>query len=147
MSLENKNRQRIAAVNTITVYCSIEEGLASYRIQHGRPVKDNSPVLKAKEPDALSQAIQSIKREKKPTKYFVCLGNPSLTLYKKVALYTTSGSLSRHFLRKHVKRLQGGVYIDCWICGVRLEDRVQLLIYTERFYRTVLQGPAERLIT
>jgi hypothetical protein len=82
-------------------------------------VKDDSPlVLKAKEPNALSQAIRSIKREKRPTKCFVCLRNPSLTLYERVALYTTLGSLSRHFLRKHVKRLQGGVHIDCWICSV-----------------------------
>ena len=69
-------------------------------------MKDNSPlVLKAKELDALSQAIRSIKREKRPTKCFIYLGNPSLTLHKRVALYATLGSLSRHFLRKHVKRL------------------------------------------
>jgi len=147
-SLENENRRRIAAVNAITAYCGVEEGPASHRIQRGRPVKDDSPpVLKAKEPDALSQAIRSIKREKRPTKCFVCLGNPSLTLRERVASYATSGSLSRHFLRKHVKRLQGGVHIDCWICGVRLEDRVQLLIHAERFHGTVSRGPAERLIT
>jgi transcription elongation factor Elf1 len=111
-------------------------------------VKDDSPpVLKAKEPDALSQAIQSIKREKRLTKYFVCLGNLSLTLCERVASYATSGSLSRHFLRKHVSRLQGGVHIDCQICGLRLEDRVQLLIHAERFHGTVSRGPAKRLIT
>jgi hypothetical protein len=147
-SLENENRRRIAAVNAITAYCSVEEGLASCRIQRGRLVKDNSPpVLKAEEPDALSQAIRSIKREKRPTKCFVCLGNPSLTLRERVASYATSGSLSRHFLRKHVGRLQGGLHIDCRICGVRLEDRVQLLIHAERFHGTVSRGPAERLIT
>ena len=102
-SLENENRRRI---NAITAYCGIEEGPASHRIQCGRPVKDDSPpVLKAKEPDALSQAIRSIKREKRPTKCFVCLGNLSLTLRERVASYATSGSLSRHFLRKHVRRL------------------------------------------
>ena len=54
-SLENENRRRIAAVNAITAYCGVEEGPASRRIQRGRPVKDDSPlVLKAKEPDALS---------------------------------------------------------------------------------------------
>ena len=86
-------------------------------------MKDDSPlVLKAEEPNALSQAIQSIKREKRLTKCFICLGNPSLTLRKRVALYATLGSLSRHFLRKHVGRLQGGLHIDCRICSVRLED-------------------------
>ena len=69
-------------------------------------MKDDSPlVLKAKEPNALSQAIQLIKREKRPIKYFVCLRNLSLTLCERVASYATLGSLSRHFLRKHMKRL------------------------------------------
>jgi hypothetical protein len=137
-SLENKNRRRIAVVNAITAYCGMEEGPASRRIQRGRPVKDDSPpVLKAEEPDALSQAIRSIKREKGLIKCFVYLRNPSLTLRERVASYATLGSLSRHFLRKHVGRLQGGLHIDCRICSIRLEDRVQLLIYVERFHRTV----------
>jgi hypothetical protein len=147
-SLENENQQRIAAVNAITVYCSVEEGPAFCCIQRGRLVKDDSLlVLKAEEPNALSQAIRSIKREKRLTKCFVCLRNLSLTLHKRVALYATLSSLSRHFLRKHIDRLQRELYIDCWICSVRLEDRVQLLIHTERFHRTVSQSLAERLIT
>jgi len=32
MSLENENRQRIAAVNAITAYCGMKEGPASYCI-------------------------------------------------------------------------------------------------------------------
>ncbi|KAH8585358.1 hypothetical protein B0O99DRAFT_679450, partial [Bisporella sp. PMI_857] len=101
-SLENEYQRRIAAVNAITAYCGVEEGPASRRIQRGRPVKDESPpVLKTEEPDTLSQAIRSIKSEKRPTKCFVCLGNRSLTLRERVASYATSGSLSRHFLRKH----------------------------------------------
>jgi hypothetical protein len=52
----------------------------------------------------------------------------------------TSGSLSRHFLRKHVSRLKGGVHIYCRICCVGLEDRVQLLIHAERFHGTVSRG-------
>jgi hypothetical protein len=147
-SLENENRRRIAAVNAITAYYDVEEGPPSRRIQRGRPVKDNSPlILKTKEPNALSKAIRSIKREKRPTKCFVCLRNPSLTLRERVASYATSGSLSRHFLRKHVSKLQGGVHLDCRICNVRLEDRVQLLVHAERFHGTVSRGPAERLIT
>jgi hypothetical protein len=92
-SLENENQRRIAAVNAITAYCDIEKGPASRRIQQGRPVKDDSPpVLKPEEPDVLNQVIRSIKREKRPTKCFVCLGNPSLTLRERVASYAASGS-------------------------------------------------------
>lgn len=147
-SLETETRRRIAAINAITAYCGVEEGPISRCTLRGRPTKDDSPPLvKFEEYDAVSQAIQSIKSEKRPTKCFVCLGNPSLTLRERVASYATSGSLSRHFLRKHVSKLQGGVHIDCRICGVKLEDRVQLLIHAERFHGTVSRGPAERLIT
>jgi hypothetical protein len=42
-SLENESRRRIAAINAITAYCSVEERPAPRRIQRGRPVKDDSP--------------------------------------------------------------------------------------------------------
>ncbi|KAH8587036.1 hypothetical protein B0O99DRAFT_699067 [Bisporella sp. PMI_857] len=147
-SLENEYQRRIAAVNAITAYCGVEEGPAPRRIQRGRPVKDESPpVLKTEEPDALSQAIRSIKNKKRPTKCFLCLGNPFLALRDRVTSYATPGSLSRHFLRKRVNKLQEGVRIDCQICGDKLKNRVELLIHAERFHGTVSRGPAERLIT
>jgi hypothetical protein len=105
-------------------------------------MKDNSlPVLKAEEPNALSHVIRSIKGEKRPTKYFVCLRNLSLILRERVASYVTSGSLSRHFLRKHVSRLQGGMHIDCQICSVRQEDRVQLTDSRREVSWDCLAGP------
>ena len=147
ISLENENRRRIAAINAITVYCGVEEGLPSRRIQRGRPLKNNSPpAVKAEEPDVLSQVIQSIKTKKRPTKCFVCLRNPSLTLRERVASYVTPGSLSRHFFRKYVKKLEDGAYIVCRICDIRIEHRITLLIHAERFHGTVSRGPAERLV-
>lgn len=126
----------------------MEEGPIVRQIQRGCPVNEESPpAIKSEGPKALSKAIQSIKGENRPTKCFVCLGNPSLTIHERVASYATSGSLSRHFLRKHVSKLQGGVHFDCQICNVRLKDRVQLLIHAEKYHGTVSRGPAERLIT
>jgi hypothetical protein len=146
-SLENEYRRRIGAINAITAYCGVEERPLSRRFQRGRPLEDDSSlVVKVEEPDALSQAILSIKTEKRPTKCFVCLGNPSLTLRERVASYATPGSLSRHFFKKHVKKLEDGAYIDCRICDIRMEHQIALLIHTERFHGTVSQGPAERLV-
>jgi hypothetical protein len=105
---------------------------------------DHPPVFKTEEPDPLSQAILSIETEKTLTKCFVCLGNPSLTLRERVASCTTPGSLSRHFFKKHVKKLEDGAHIDCRICDVRMEHRITLLIHAERFHGTVSRGPAER---
>lgn len=147
-SIENENRRRIAAINAITAYCSIEEGPASRCIQRGHPLKDhNLPVAKAEEPDEnLNQAIVSIKREKRPTRCFVCLGKPPLTMRERVKSYATPGSLRRHFFEKHVKKLEDGAHIDCQICDIRMEHRIALLIHAERFHGTVSRGPAERLI-
>merc|ERR1711977_482813 len=62
------------------------------------------------------------------------------------ATYSNPGSLSRHFRRYHVSKLQVGQFIDCMDCGVRLETRTELLIHAERFHGTVSRVPAERLI-
>jgi hypothetical protein len=137
-SLENEIRRRIAAINATTIYCGIEEGPASRRSQRGHPLKDDSPpVTKTQESDILSQAIRSIKAEKRPIICFVCLGNPSLTLRERVVSYATPGSLSRHFLRKHVSKLEEGEQIDCRICDIRLEHRQHLQNHAERFHGTV----------
>ena len=126
----------------------MEEGSASRCIQRERPLKDDSPlVLKAEEPSAaLSRAIRSIKTEKRPTKYFVCLGNLSLTLRERVASYATPGSLSRHFFKKHVKKIEDGAPINRRFYDIKIEHRIALLIHAERFHGIVSQGPAKRLV-
>jgi hypothetical protein len=146
-SFENEMRRRIAAVNAITAYCGVEEGPASRRTQRGRLLKDNSPpVVKVEEPNvALSQAILSIKREtrqSRPTKCFVCLGNPSLVMRKRVKSYATPGSLSRHFLGRHVNKLKDGACVECGICYVTIENQIALLVYAERFHGTVSRAAA-----
>jgi hypothetical protein len=147
-SIENETRRRIAAINAITAYCDLEEGPVSRPTPRGRQLKvDSHPVIKAEKPEqTLSQAILAIKREERPTRCFVCLGNPYLSMRERVASYATPGSLSRHFLNKHVKKLEHGATIDCQICDVKLEHRIDLLIHAERFHGTVSRGPAERLI-
>jgi Protein of unknown function (DUF3435) len=118
--LENEYQQRIAAINTIVAYCDVEESAPSCFIPYGRLFKDNSlSVVKIKgQNTTLSRAILLIKTDKKPTICFVCLGNLSLILRERIALYINPGSLSRHFLRKHIKKLQDNEYIDCRICGI-----------------------------
>jgi Protein of unknown function (DUF3435) len=146
-SLENETRRRIAAVDAITAYCGVEEGPASRPTYRGRPLKDDSPpVIKAEEPNvALSQAIISIKRETRPTKCFVCLGNPSLAMRERIKSYATPGSLSRHFLGKHVRKLKDGARVDCGICHTTMKNQIALLVHAERFHGTVSRA-AERLV-
>lgn len=139
-SPEQKLQQRITAINAVTLYCGVEEGAPSRHVRRGPPVQ-------AAEPDvALRQAISCIKTDKRPKVCFCCIGNPHLTMRERVAEYSTPGSLSRHFVRKHVSKMQDGQFIDCMDCDVRLKTRIELLIHAERFHGTVSRVPAERLI-
>ncbi|PQE05390.1 C2H2 finger domain-containing protein [Rutstroemia sp. NJR-2017a BBW] len=143
-TLEREYQRRIAAINAITAYCGVEEGTPYRHGPRGRPAKSTVPVItKAAKlaPSAsditLSNAILSIKTDKRPTKCFLCLGNPALPLQERVTSYATPGSLSRHFLRRHVKKLKESEQIECRICDIRLEHRDHLQNHAERFHGTV----------
>jgi hypothetical protein len=146
-SLEQELQRRITAINAVTLYCGVEEGAPSRHVRRGPPgTVVYSPVQAAKPDVALRQAISSIKTDKRPKVCFACIGNPHLTIGERVAEYSTPGSLSRHFVRKHVSKLQAGQFIDCMDCDIRLKTRKELLIHGERFHGTVSRVPAERLI-
>jgi hypothetical protein len=147
--LEKECQQRIAAIYAVTVYCSVEEGQPCCCGQYSRPLEGNvPPVIQAADlarsalDIVLSRAILLIKTDKRPTLCFLYLGNPVLPIRKKVVLYATPSSLTRHFLRKHVRKLKEWDQIDCWMCDVRLEHRQHLQNHAERFHRTVLQRTA-----
>jgi hypothetical protein len=93
-SLEKEYQRRIAAINAVTAYCGVEEGTSCRRGRPGRPVGGKvSRVVEAEEPAlswsdiALSQAISSIRTEKRPTIYFLCLGNSNLPIRKRVFFF------------------------------------------------------------
>ena len=74
------------------------------------------------------------------------LGSPSVTLRERVALYATPGSLSRHFFKNNIKKLEDRAHNECRICNIRMEQKIALLFYAERFHGTVSRVPAERLV-
>ena len=126
------------------MYYGVKEGTPYRHNPCGRPTKgDALAVAKATKltPLALeivlNQVILSIKTDKRPTKCFLCLGNPAMILREQVASYATPGSLSRHFLRKHVRKLEEKEQIDCRICDIRLQHRQHLQNHAERFHGTV----------
>jgi len=103
-------------------------------------------VLATKLDVVLYYAISFIKIDKRLKICFVYIRSPRLTIREKIAEYATSGSLSRHFVRKHVSKLSDGQFVDCMDCSVRLKTRKDLLIHAERFHGTVSRGLAERMI-
>jgi hypothetical protein len=91
---------------------------------------------------ALSQAILSMMSDERPTKCFLCLGNPQLSIRERIRDYATPGSLSRHFHNRHVKKLPAKQQIDCGVCDIRLLHRMHLLNHAERSHGTVSQRTA-----
>lgn len=92
-----------------------------------------------------SEALVRLKvrsKDKRPTIYFLCLRNPALTIHERVVLYVTPGSLSSHFNRKHVSKLEEWGQSIYWMYDVKLEHRQYLQNHVERFYRTVLRRSA-----
>jgi len=146
-SPEQELQRRITAINAVTLYCGVEEGAPSRHVRRGPPGTVVSPPLQAAELEvALRKAISSIRTDKRPKVCFCCIGNPHLTMRERVATYATPGYLSRHFVRKHVSKLQDGQVVDCMDCNVRLKTSKDLLIHAERFHGTISRVPAARLI-
>jgi hypothetical protein len=121
-SPEKELQRRIAAIHTITAYCGVEKGRSHLYIRHSRPAGGSIPtIVKAEEqarPEldvALSQAISSVISDKRPTKYFLYLGNPQSSICERIRNYAIPGSLSRHFHNRHVKRMLAKQQIDCSI--------------------------------
>jgi Protein of unknown function (DUF3435) len=80
-------QRRIAAINAVTAYCGVEEGISYRRGRPGRSREgDGSTVVKVEQPAlsrsdiALNEAILSIRTDKRPTICFLCLGNPKLPI-------------------------------------------------------------------
>lgn len=141
-SFEKELQRRIVGINAVTAYCGVEEGRSYHITERSRSTESvvltsvNAQVQSASN-TALGQAIASVKTDKRPKVCFLCLGNPRLSMDERVKEYATVGSLSRHFLRHHVNRLEAGKQIDCQICDVRMIHRISLLNHAETIHGTV----------
>jgi hypothetical protein len=144
-SLEKECQRRITAINAMTAYCSVEEGVTFRHSRASQPVplvsvvKDEKP-LRSEADIMLRHVISSVTTDKRPTICFACLGNPNLTIWERVVSFANPGCLTRHFMRKHVRRLGVNEPTECRICDVRLEHRMHFQSHAEKFHGTVSQS-------
>jgi hypothetical protein len=128
--------RRIAAINAVVAVCDAEEGGPSQ--PHGiqkrstdavdmplaAPVPKKQKFTPSDQTDStFSQAIASvcIKSPKaRPTICFLCLGNSRLPESERLEMYKNSGSLSRHFINRHIKPFPNDMRCKCSICGEKL---------------------------
>jgi hypothetical protein len=146
-SPEKELQRRIVAIHAVTAYCSVEEGRSHLHIRRGRPAGGSAPIIIKEQARSelditLSQAISSVISDKRPTKCFLCLGNPQLSIRERIRDYATPGSLSRHFHNRHVKKMLAKQQIDYGVCDVRLLYRMHLLNHAERFHGIVSRRTA-----
>ncbi|KAI1934754.1 hypothetical protein LOZ66_005609 [Ophidiomyces ophidiicola] len=158
-SLEAEYQRRIKTINAGVAFCGVEEGRPLRRPaqSRGRPVPDgDDPCPPAKrqrlsaEDDTevlLRQAIESVKvnsRDERPQVCFLCVGNPNCSLEDRVAKYKTPGSLTRHFLRKHVNPPWPANGVECNVCDREaFPEKFDLVKHAEAAHGTVVRGPAQ----
>lgn len=83
-------------------------------------------------------------QRERPTTCFLCLGNPNLPLKEQTAKHKTPGSLTRHFLRKHINRPWPARGVECNVYGIMsLEQKADLLNHAELCHGTVVRGRAQ----
>ncbi|CAG8877120.1 unnamed protein product [Penicillium salamii] len=152
-TIEKEYERRIAAINAVIAVCDAEEGAPSRsRVARKRSADAGDMLLTAPLPkrqnstpsaesdDAFSKAIASVcvkSPEERPTICFICLGTPRLPQSERLRMYKNSGSLSRHFVSKHIKPFSNDMRCECSICGEKLESKSMLLNHAERVHGTV----------
>ena len=158
-TLEAEYQRRINAINAMTAFCPVEEGRPTPRpIQsRRRPVPDDDePCPPAKrqrrvsEDDTevvLHEAIESVRittPKERPLICFLCLGNANLPLKERIKKHATPGSLTKHFLRRHVNPPWPARGVECNVCGIELlERKADLLNHAEWCHGTVVRGPTQ----
>jgi hypothetical protein len=155
-TLEAEYQRRIAAIDAGTVFCSVEEGRPTRRATQSprRPAPDDGDsyhsakrqrvVIKDEADNALRDAIDSVRvtsREDRPTICFICVGSPNIPLKARIEKYATPGSLTRHFLRKHVNPPWSSSRVVCHVCDTApIQDKMDLLSHAEDAHGTVIRG-------
>lgn len=155
-TLEAEYERRIQAINSVTAFCGMEEGRPACRTtqscRRSLPDDDESgPVSKwhqssaeDKTEIALRQAMESVRIDspkQRPQVCFLCSGNPALPLKDRLLKHSTPGSLTRHFLRKHVNPSWPAKGVTGTVCnGKPLQQKSELLNHAEVCHGTVVGG-------
>jgi hypothetical protein len=135
-TLEEEFRRRDAAINAVAAYCIFQEGGSRTQPHERLSSKKAGPapaneislesVAAAAEKQALSVAMLSVFKDKRPTICFLCLGERSLPFEKRVKSFATPGDLTKHFKRKHLSNVREGDRIGCKVCRMPLEHKMHL---------------------
>ncbi|KAL5040779.1 hypothetical protein BDW71DRAFT_201896 [Aspergillus fruticulosus] len=140
-TLEAECQRWIDAINALTAFCPMEEGQPIPRTNQscrwpvpddddetGTPVKQQQQVLEDDTKIALRQVMEFVT--------------------ERTVKHTTPGSLTRHFLQKHINPPWPARGVECNVCGiVSLAQKANLLNHAELCHGTVVRGRTQREIS
>ena len=143
-TLDAERQRRSDAINAVTAYCKIEEGdmRGGRKRSGGRPKR---VVIKAEEPpspedEALKAAMLSVyikDPKERPTVCFMCLGNKSAPLGVRIYSFSLPSDLSKHFKKKHLKKVEEGEAPECRLCKMSLDHKMHLQNHALKIHGTV----------
>ncbi|OAT08575.1 hypothetical protein BDBG_17071 [Blastomyces gilchristii SLH14081] len=152
-TVKKEYERRIAAINAVIAVCDAEEGAPSRPGASQKHPVNAVDILPAaplpkrqkstpsdKSDDTFSRAVASVcvkSLEERPKICFICLGNARLPEGERLRMYKNPGSLSRHFVNKHIKPFPNDMHCECQVCGEKLISKSGLLNHAERVHGTV----------
>ncbi|KAJ5607202.1 hypothetical protein N7537_003821 [Penicillium hordei] len=127
ITVEKEYKRRITIINIVIAVYNTEEGTPS------RPRAPQKSTPLDKNSNTFSKAIASICVKylgERLTIYFICLSNTRLLERERLKMYKNPGSLSRHFVNKHIKPFPNNIHYKYNIYGEKLISKSRLLNYT-----------------
>ncbi|KAJ5111736.1 hypothetical protein NUU61_001366 [Penicillium alfredii] len=163
-TVEKEYQRRIAAINAVIAFCDVEEGAPSRPyVSRKRDATDAVDALplpsttfvkrqKSSPEDesesALRQAIASVcikSPGERPKICFLCLGNSKLPGKERLEVFKNPGSLTRHFVNRHIRPFPKDMHSQCTICGEELGSKALLMNHAKRAHGIVSRLPPSAL--
>lgn len=146
-TLEGQYRRRDKAIDAITAYCTVEEGLAVRQTKISSneltlcPPTNDPPADDPRHIALMSTFVSSEKE--RPRRCFLCVGkalslapdDPYIGVLTRE--FYTPNDLTKHFKRKHLSNLRDGDEIQCRVCAMQLDHRMHLQNHALRIHGTV----------
>lgn len=145
-TLEGQYQRRDRATEAVAAYCLVEEGAAvnparssaSARRPAGTPHRPAESLL-----HVATRAIFIKDKSERPRICFICVGK-ALSLPPEdpqigslIHEFYTSGDLTKHFKRKHLAHIKEGDRLECKVCQMPLQHKMDVQSHAHRIHGTV----------
>ncbi|KAE8399029.1 hypothetical protein BDV37DRAFT_290564 [Aspergillus pseudonomiae] len=150
-TVKEEYQRRISAINAVITFCDVQEGCPTRqpnvtKKRHATDALPSAPVKRQGSPrvdgveTGFRQAMASVcikSPDERSTICFLCVANPKLPATERLRVHSTPGSLTRHFIGKHVKHFPKDVHVRCNVCSEDLPHKSALMNHAERVHGIV----------